>query len=362
MGTTSRFGISYPELSAGPDGPSQMQTLANTVDTALGSAVDDVAGLTSGISDLLWNGCYQANQRELSSYTASASSGKYTFDGWYLYSGSGAANTVTVSAETAGAYPDHERYRADWNRTTAGSADSYYEHRVEDVRRASGATITVAILADVASSTADLKVEVVQNFGSGGSPSTAVVTTSTAISVTTSLTAQYVTIAVPSVGGKTLGSNNDHYIAVRLTRQSGYGTGTIRLHRVSAIMGSAHVFADKRPVAQVRAIAQRYYYQLGPYGAAANFGWARGVSTTGGIGYVVLPVTMRTTPTATFSANNDFSSNGVNTTAVAQSGESTPSLVTVALTFASGYAANAAASFDNAQDTTNAAIYVSAEL
>lgn len=315
MGTTSRFGIIYPELSASPDGPSQMQTLANTVDTALGSAVDDVAGLTSGISDLLWNGCYQANQRELSSYTASAASGKYTFDGWYLYSGTGAANTITVSAETAGAYPDHERYRADWNRTTAGSADSYYEHRVEDVRRAAGATITVAILADVASSTADLKVEVVQNFGTGGSPSTAVVTTSTAISVTTSLTAQYVTIAVPSVGGKTLGSNNDHYIAVRLTRQSGYGTGTIRLHRVSAIMGSAHVFADKRPVALVRAIAQRYYYALPLTGADGAAYSASSFSLL-----VVFPTAMRVAPTLTAPAGTY----GVNHYAIGNATSTTP--------------------------------------
>lgn len=303
MGSTTRYGITYPELSAAPNAPSQMHTMADTIDTALGTAVDNVAGLTAGRTDLIYNGNFRINQEGASSYTATAASGKYTVDGWYVYSGTGASNTVTPTAETAGTYADHDRYYLEWDRTVAGSADSYLEHRIEDVRRAGGSSVTVAVLADVASSTASLKVEVVQYFGTGGAtPSTTVVTTSTAITLSTSNTSQYVTIAVPSISGKTLGTNEDHYTAIRLTRTSAYGTGKIRLHRIGSTLGTAQVWPDKRPKQQELAIAQRYW----------EAGQARfdGYAATGG-GYTTVvwyKVSKRTNavPTQTNIANVNF--------------------------------------------------------
>lgn len=367
MGSTTRFGITYPELSAAPDGPSQMQTMADTIEDALGTAVDDVAGLTAGREDLIYNGNFRINQEAASSYTASAASGKYTVDGWYVYSGTGATNVITPTAETAGTYADHDRYYLEWDRTVAGSADSYLEHRIEDVRRAAGSSITVAVLADVASSTASLKVEVVQYFGTGGAtPSTTVVTTSTAITLSTSNTSQYVTIAVPSISGKTLGTNEDHYVAIRLTRESGYGTGTIRLRRIGGTLGTAHVWPDKRPKQQELAIAQRYYHQLGPYGATRNFaaGWAFG--TTLGVFLLPFPVTMRTAPTLAFSATNDFTCQGqsaYSSTGITTSAGVPPSATSAQIDVTtSGMTAREGLFLSNAQDTTNAAIYVNARL
>lgn len=365
MGSTTRFGITYPELSAAPDGPSQMQTMADTIEDALGTAVDDVAGLTAGREDLIFNGNFRINQEAAASYTATAASGKYACDGWYIYSGTGATNVMTPTAETAGTYADHDRYYMAWNRTVAGSADSYYEHRREDVRSASGSNVTIAILADVASSTASLKVEIVQNFGTGGSPSATVVTTSTAITLSTSNTAQYVTIAVPSISGKTLGTNDDHYVSIRLTRESGYGTGTIRLHRVGVTLGTAQVWPDKRPKQQELAIAQRFYYQWGPFGAGKYVSHATSLNTIAGYFVFRFPVTMRATPAVTFSANNDFSVQNsaglVNTTGIAASNITADSAMITA-TVAAGLTANGGCMVLNDQDTTNAAIYVNARL
>ena len=363
MGSTTRFGITYPELSATPDGPSQMQTMADTIEDALGTAVDDVAGLTAGREDLIFNGNFRINQEAASSYTASAASGKYTVDGWYLYSGTGASNTVTPTAETAGTYADHDRYHLAWNRTTAGSADSYLEARIEDVRRAAGSSITVPVLADVASGTASLKVEIVQNFGTGGAtPSTTVVTTSTAITLTTSATSQYVTVAVPSISGKTLGTNEDHYVAIRLTRESGYGTGTIRLRRIGGTLGTAHVWPDKRPRQQELAIAQRYYCQWGPYGTSTQFALTVAATTTVAYCNIPLPVEMRIAPTVTFSANNDFKLYNINTTAISASPLGVKNLIAIFATVASGLTTGTSYYLNNDQDTTNAAIYVNARL
>lgn len=365
MGSTTRFGITYPELSAAPDGPSQMQTMADTIEDALGTAVDDVAGLTAGREDLIFNGNFRINQEAAASYTATAASGKYACDGWYIYSGTGATNVMTPTAETAGTYADHDRYYMAWNRTVAGSADSYYESRREDVRSASGANVTIAILADVASGTADLKAEIVQNFGTGGSPSTTVVTTSTAITLSTSNTSQYVTIAVPSISGKTLGTNDDHYVTIRLTRESGYGTGTIRLHRVGVTLGTAQVWPDKRPRQQDLAIAQRFYYQWGPWGGTQTYLATGQVwSATTAYVWVRWPVTMRRVPDVTFSAANDFSINSLSVSA------NTSSIAASSITVngasinpvSSGMTVRDPMFLDNNQDKTNAAIYVNARL
>lgn len=365
MGSTTRFGITYPELSATPDGPSQMQTMADTIEDALGTAVDDVAGLTAGREDLIFNGNFRINQEGSSSYTATGGSGKYACDGWYINSGTGATNVMTPTAETAGVYADHDRYYMDWDRTVAGSADSYYEHRREDVRTAAGSSVTIAVLADVSSGTASLKVEVVQNFGTGGSPSTAVVTTSTAITLSTSTTPQYVTISVPSISGKTLGSNEDHYLSIRLTRTAAYGTGKIRLRRVGVTLGTAHVWPDKRPRQQELAIAQRYYWQWGPGNPSGSQIFNLGVwATTTAIGVMHLPVPMRIVPAVTFSANNDFtiaSGGATFNTTVMGLGIATKESLRLDVT-SSGMTVGRAGWLDNNQDPTNAAIYVNARL
>lgn len=299
MGTTARFGITYPELSALPDAPAQMQSMAQTVDDALGEAVDDVAGLTSGRTGLERNGSFEINQRGSSSYTATGASGKYTVDGWYIYSGTGATNIITPTAETAGAYADHGSKYLAWNRSVAGSADSYLAQQYEDVRTANGSSITVAIRADVASSAADVKVQVVQVFGSGGSSD--VVTTSSAITLDTSTTPQYVTVAVPSVSGKTIGSGADHYLEVRILREFGGGTGTIRLRRVGITRGTAQVFPDRRQYSDELCRCQRYYYRIAPGVQTRTFGHGMVFSSTLALISIQMPVKMRTTPTADFS-------------------------------------------------------------
>ena len=109
---------------------------------------------------------------------------------------------------------------------------------------------------------------------------------------------------------------------------------------------------------------QRYYYQLGPYGALAPLGSGECRSTTEADFHIPLPVKMRTAPSVTFSAVNDFrvasGAVGFNSTAMALSIASVDA-VKISVT-TSGMTTGRAATLDNNQDTTNAAVYVSAEL
>jgi microcystin-dependent protein len=101
--------------------------------------------------------------------------------------------------------------------TGAGSGESikYLEIRLRDVRSLEGQQVNFSFEGIKTSGTGDLTLESVQFFGTGGSPSA----TDILVISTPTLTGVYskfdVTFIVPSVGGKTLGSNNDDYLSIR---------------------------------------------------------------------------------------------------------------------------------------------------
>lgn len=109
---------------------------------------------------------------------------------------------------------------------------------------------------------------------------------------------------------------------------------------------------------------QRFYYQIGPYGTTATMGpTGQGISGNRVLFMLPLPTTMRTKPTITFSANNDFSINGsISTTAIASDANTSSAIAAIIATTASGITAGSIYYINNAADTTNAAIYFNAEL
>ena len=122
---------------------------------------------------------------------------------------------------------------------------------------------------------------------------------------------------------------------------------------------------ERIPAQETLALCQRYYYQYGPFGGSryTSVGWC--YSSTVLYAIFRFPVSMRTSPTVTFSAANDFtatnSTAAYNSTGMAGS-HVTPDQCLITCTVASGLTATQAAMFSNDQDTTNAAIYVDAEL
>lgn len=122
---------------------------------------------------------------------------------------------------------------------------------------------------------------------------------------------------------------------------------------------------ERLPYAETLALCQRYYWQWGPgltTGAVLHTG-ANWTGTTG-IGALRFPVTMRTTPTITFSAGNDFrveaNSATYNTTAIVAECV-TPTGARIDTT-TSGMTAGQANWVSNTQDPANAAMCVDAEL
>jgi len=123
-------------------------------------------------------------------------------------------------------------------------------------------------------------VELVQEFGTGGSPSAEVNAIGT-IKVSIGTTFQKVTITttVPSISGKTLGTNNDHSLTLVIwfdagstfnsrTDTLGQQSGTFEIAQVQVERGPIATPFERRPIGQELALCQRYA-ELGTAYAAA---------------------------------------------------------------------------------------------
>lgn len=87
--------------------------------------------------------------------------------------------------------------------------------RIEGVRSYAGQTITILGWARRVSGAGDMAVEFSQNFGTGGSPSGVVNNIGVSkIPLTSAWTPFAVTAAIPSITGKTIGANNDDFLAL----------------------------------------------------------------------------------------------------------------------------------------------------
>jgi len=178
-------------------------------------------------------------------------------------------------------------------------------HRIEGVSQFSGQTVTLSFYGK-ADASKNIAIEFVQNFGTGGSPSAEV----TAIGVTTkALTTSWqkhtVTVTLPSVSTKTLGSNSDDYLSVGIwfdagssfnsrTNSLGQQSGTFDIAMMKLESGSvATPFYDKN-IGNDFSLCQRYYQESTVLGNADTS------SSTFAGGSWLMPVEMRASPTLTY--------------------------------------------------------------
>ncbi|EJL57977.1 putative carbohydrate binding protein [Rhizobium sp. CF122] len=247
--------------------------------------------ILSGFRNKLINGDFFFNQRGAASYAANA----YTFDRWFLSGGTGSANTISRVTNTP-AQNEDSTYTLTWVRGTVGSAASFLIQRIEDVRTLANTTITVTFDASAAAAT-DLSVALNQFFGTGGSPSASVGIAAQTVALTTVKQRFSLTFAIPSINGKTIGTNLDSFLEFyffRTTTQTN-PTTTINISRVSVVKGDAtresDPFSPRHPQ-QENALCQRYYQVY-------NLLQLQGYNTAGNLIYIQLvrPVPMRAGPT-----------------------------------------------------------------
>jgi hypothetical protein len=185
--------------------------------------------------------------------------------------------------------------------------------RIEDVRTLAGQTVTLSFWAK-ADSARTWSANLIQNFGSGGSAEVTTVASSS-ISVTTSWQRFTVTVALPSISGKTIGAGSFLYVVL-------YGASntvqTMDIWGVQIQAGNvATPFARAAGTLQGElAACQRYYEKsfdtnTAPVNSAnatsfASISGLSGLATinTGFAGTIPFRVEKRATPTITLFGNN----------------------------------------------------------
>ena len=278
------------------------------------SAAGDIVNLSAyytnsitGNKNKIINGNFDIWQRG-TSFSASGTDA-YLADRWYN-SMLNTTQAVSRQAFTVG-QTDVPYEPAYFHRSviaSAAAADNYalLIERIESVKTFAGQTVTLSFYAK-ADAAKNIAVEFVQNFGSGGSPSAIVSAIgSQKIALTTSWVKQTVTVAIPSISGKTLGTTHDGFLAVNFwfdagstfnarTDTLGQQSGTFDVAQVQVEAGSYATPFEKRLIGAELALCQRYFWKGIMPQDSFLYGLAnRTVSHVGGFSF---PVTMRVSPT-----------------------------------------------------------------
>jgi len=189
---------------------SQIRT--NAILDASGGTTATVNGipLRPGVLDpenRIINGAFDFWQRG-TSFTANA----YGADRWFNGVDGG---TVTMSRQafTLGDTLGNNNPTYFLRQTVSGQSTSthagYVDHKIESVRSYAGQTVTILGWARRSSGSGNMAVEPVQDFGSGGSPSSRVFVSPQTVTLTGSWAPFALTYTIPSISGKTVGTSHD---------------------------------------------------------------------------------------------------------------------------------------------------------
>ncbi len=254
------------------------------------------------------NGAFDFWQRG-TSFTASA----YGADRWNNNTSGG---TVTMSrqsftvGDTLGTNNPTYFLRQTVSGQTLSSSTAIVQQRIEGVRNYAGQTITILGWARRSSGSGNMAVEIIQDFGTGGSPSSAVLLAPQTVTLTTSFAPFALTFTVTSITGKTLGTNGNDFLAVNFWTSAGSDfnarTNSLGLQTIGVDLWGVHIKVGTHTTAATDLYKQpelgpelarcQRYYQLIASTAGVLAGRASG--TTGAIYGVPLTVPMRGNPSA----------------------------------------------------------------
>ena len=175
---------------------------------------------------------------------------------------------------------------------------------IEDVRTFAGQQITVSFWAK-ADATKNIAVNMVQVFGTGGSPSANAGISGTKVSIGTTFQKVTVTATLPSISGKTLGTNNNSALYLNIwfdagsdwntsTDSLGQQSGTFDIAQVQIEPGPVATPFERRPIGTELALCQRYFCST-IFNNRFNAAGAGHINESA----IYWPVQMRVAPTVT---------------------------------------------------------------
>ena len=261
----------------------------------------------------LINGGLGIWQRGTSLAITTAGSAYYQADRWNnTVVGTSSATTYSRQTFTPGQVdvPGNPKYYMRHAITSGGDSTNGRNsilQSIEGIETFAGETCVVSFYAK-ANAAKNITVEIVQNYGTGGSTTTYI--TPVKFGITTTWAKYVVPIAVPSITGKTIGTDSD-YLALLIwmsagsannTRSSTLGiqTGTFDFAQFQIEKGSVPTEFEQRPPQVELSLCQRYYQILASGAEAANAGVGSGqcFGVTSCLITTRLPVELRVKPSA----------------------------------------------------------------
>jgi len=289
------------------------------VDDAVGALQVAAPLVQTAYRNKLRNGDFQIAQRG-TAITVTGLAFTTGLDGWKTTHNDGTCGVYQISAG-AGVYPGSSdaAYAMQINLTGATLATHYLhlQQRIEGVRTLAGKTVTLSFIGYCGVlSTAKLGIFVQQSFGAGGGASAATAQVQVGgVTVNQTPTKYTVTFTVPSIVGKTVGTDGTDFLLLQfwLSGGSNYTASNGNVPIQNGNFGFADIQLEAGPVAtpferlpqQVQlAWNQRYYYRKTT--ALVNETLAVGnlAAATVALFMIPLPVRLRAPSTPIFNASS----------------------------------------------------------
>mgnify|MGYP003116407645 CR=1 FL=1 len=236
----------------------------------------DTVGASSGAlsnRNLVINGAMMVAQRA-TSVSSQTGSGYKTIDRIYTNASGSTYNqsqqTVTLGGETGLPTEFTKFLRHD---VTTSNDNAHFYHMVEDVSSVPEGTVTLSFYAKGTTPTGGLSFRAYQNFGTGGSPSGEVtITISDTVTLTSTWQRFSVNITVPSITGKTLGTDGNHKFYFGIGQFANTSTNAYQLDitGVQLEVGDTATDFEHRTFGDELARCERYLFRTYEYGTTAG--------------------------------------------------------------------------------------------
>lgn len=248
----------------------------------------------------LINGGFNIWQRGLT-FTNPASATR-TADRWVIYfDGTGGSRTILAQQLDTGL--DNSVYYFQWQQPTNETGNTYrtLAQSIENVRTLAGKTVTVSFSTNCSAAGLSVHVGFQQNFGTGGSPSANVNIAEQAVTTTTNIKRHELTFNIPTLAGKTIGTNEDSRLVFYFGLPAGVTFSFLNFWDIKIEEGPVATAFESRSLGEELALCQRYYQTLGTQGSGLIIGAFNGANN---FQYKNFPlvVPMRATPTVAITA------------------------------------------------------------
>ena len=222
--------------------------------------VQDARNIISvGRRNIIINGNFDIWQRGTST-TGALSNAYASADRWMFNTRSLTTRNISRQAFTNGQtdVPGNPIYYLRFETSNdSGSYGAYMMQRIEDVRVGAGEDVTVSFYAKANSGGGTFQAAFSQQFGSGGSSSTDDVAGS--FTPTSSWKKFSFTISLPSISGKTIGTNNYLRLDIRFPSNTAV---TLDISKIQVERGRNATDFEHRSYGEELALCQRYYQKM----------------------------------------------------------------------------------------------------